>query len=303
MSDLKVISKACGAQTVIFLSSMASSAVICLMPGMYRDHVTSMLMALGAACLAGDAIFHLMPHALEADSHHSHHGSTSKSSQVVLWRSSLIVCSLYFFYLFHLFLYSIEEVHSHTHGIPPPESHGNFKLLSRESDSTDEQNEYGNKRALIWMMVFSGALHAACDGVAIGAAFSSSATDGLSTSLAVLFHEVPHGVGAFAIFLSFGVRIKRALYLLSTRYILSYVGVVIGVLLGASLSGWIFAVIAGMFLYIALAEMIPEMYSSLSLRADDRRYFMLFQNCGLILGFSIMMTLAAFHGKIRGVLL
>ena len=62
--------------------------------------------------------------------------------------------------------------------------------------------------------------------------------------------------GAFAIFLSFGVRIKRALFLLSTRYILSYVGVVIGVLLGASLSGWIFAVIAGMFLYIALAEMV-----------------------------------------------
>lgn len=62
--------------------------------------------------------------------------------------------------------------------------------------------------------------------------------------------------GAFAIFLSSGVRIKRALYLLSTRYILSYVGVVIGVLLGASLSGWIFAVIAGMFLYIALAEMV-----------------------------------------------
>lgn len=45
------------------------------------------------------------------------------------------------------------------------------------------------------MMVFSGALHAASDGVAIGAAFSSSATDGLSTSLAVLFHEVLHGVG------------------------------------------------------------------------------------------------------------
>ena len=27
---------------------------------------------------------------------------------MVLWRSSLIVCSIYFFYLFHLFLYSIE---------------------------------------------------------------------------------------------------------------------------------------------------------------------------------------------------
>lgn len=61
-----VICEACGAQTVIFLSSMVSSAVICPMLGVYRDHVISMLTALGAACLAGDAIFHLIPHVSDA---------------------------------------------------------------------------------------------------------------------------------------------------------------------------------------------------------------------------------------------
>lgn len=61
-----VICEACGAQTVIFISSMVSSAVICPMLGVYRDHVISMLTALGAACLAGDAIFHLIPHVSDA---------------------------------------------------------------------------------------------------------------------------------------------------------------------------------------------------------------------------------------------
>ena len=46
------------------------------------------------------------------------------------------------------------------------------------------------------MMMFGEVLHTASDGLAIGAAFSNSAADGLSTSLAVLFHEIPHAVGA-----------------------------------------------------------------------------------------------------------
>ena len=69
--------------------------------------------------------------------------------------------------------------------------------------------------------------------------------------------------GAFAIFVSSGVSFRKALCLLSTFYLFSYVGVVVGAILGTSLNltVWIFAVIAGMFLYIALAEMVSGTYS------------------------------------------
>ena len=68
--------------------------------------------------------------------------------------------------------------------------------------------------------------------------------------------------GAFAIFVSSGVSFRKALCLLSTCYLFSYVGVVVGAILGTSLNltVWIFAVIAGMFLYIALAEMVSGTY-------------------------------------------
>lgn len=304
MSHLRVIFEACGAQSIIFLFSMVSSAVIWPMLGLYRDHVISLLMSLGAACLAGDAIFHLIPHALEAESHQSHE-STTTGSHLVLWRSLLIICGIYLFYLLHLFFHSFEGGHSHSPtAISPSESFEDFQLLHRGDSSILEKPECRNKRALLWMMMFSEALHTTSDGLATGAAFSSSVADGLSTSLAVLFHEIPHAVGAFAIFVSCGVLVKNALCLLSLCYIISYVGVVVGAVLGASLnlSGWIFAVIAGMFLFLALAEMIPEMSASLLLKSEDRRCFVLLQNVGLVLGFSIMMALAAFEDKIRGVL-
>lgn len=111
MSDIKVISYGCGAQTLIFISSILSATVIYLTLGKYRDHVIAVLVALGAASLAGDAIFHLLPHALNTEFHHKHGGKTPDCHLVVLWRSLLIVCSVYFFYLFHLFFH-FDEVRS-----------------------------------------------------------------------------------------------------------------------------------------------------------------------------------------------
>lgn len=90
--------------------------------------------------------------------------------------------------------------------------------------------------------------------------------------------------GAFAIFVSSGVSFRKALCLLSTFYLFSYVGVVVGAILGTSLNltVWIFAVIAGMFLYIALAEMVSGTYSCfqspLSLSLSWKRY------CAMVLG-------------------
>ena len=59
-------------------------------------------------------------------------------------------------------------------------------------------------------------------------------------------------------FLSSDLSVYRALCLLTVCYLFSYMGVVVGAILGATLNltAWIFAIIAGMFLYIALAEIV-----------------------------------------------
>jgi len=67
--------------------------------------------------------------------------------------------------------------------------------MQPQSNSTSEEPESKTNKALMGMMLLGNALHTAGDGLAIGAAFSKSAADGLSTSLAVLFHEIPHAVG------------------------------------------------------------------------------------------------------------
>jgi len=41
------------------------------------------------------------------------------------------------------------------------------------------------------------------------------------------------------------------------------------------------------------------MFAAITLKTDNRRYFVLLQNMGLLLGFTIMMLLAGFEDKIR----
>ena len=49
--------------------------------------------------------------------------------------------------------------------------------------------------SVAWMVILGDGIHNFADGVAIGASFTSSLGVGVSTSLAVLFHELPHEFG------------------------------------------------------------------------------------------------------------
>lgn len=46
-----------------------------------------------------------------------------------------------------------------------------------------------------WMVICGDTIHKFADGLAIGAAFGSNWRTGISTTLALLLHEVPHELG------------------------------------------------------------------------------------------------------------
>ncbi|NXP96794.1 S39A6 protein, partial [Vidua macroura] len=92
-----------------------------------------------------------------------------------------------------------------------------------------------------------------------GAAFSHSLSSGLSTALAVLCHELPHELGDLAVLLRAGTAPRSVLLLNLLSALLSCLGVVAGVALGHSgtpLAPWVLTATAGIFLYVALADMV-----------------------------------------------
>lgn len=147
-------------------------------------------------------------------------------------------------------------------------------------------------------------MHNFSDGLAIGAAFSAGLTGGISTSVAVFCHELPHELGDFAVLLKAGMTVNQAIVYNLLSALMAYVGMLIGTAVGQytnNITLWIFAITAGMFLYVALVDMLPEMLHGDSEDEDHGRCpvrQLILQNVGLLLGFAIMLVIALYEDKI-----
>ncbi|XP_041642991.1 metal cation symporter ZIP14 isoform X2 [Cheilinus undulatus] len=163
---------------------------------------------------------------------------------------------------------------------------------------------YSDIGTLAWMITLSDGLHNFIDGLAIGASFTASVFQGISTSVAILCEEFPHELGDFVILLNAGMSIQQALFFNFLSACCCYLGMGFGILAGNSFSpNWIFALAGGMFLYIALADMFPEM-NEVSREEEDAggsSFLLTFaiQNAGLLTGFAIMFFLTTYSGQIQ----
>ncbi|KAG5280890.1 hypothetical protein AALO_G00065150 [Alosa alosa] len=163
---------------------------------------------------------------------------------------------------------------------------------------------YSDIGTLAWMITLSDGLHNFIDGLAIGASFTASVFQGVSTSVAILCEEFPHELGDFVILLNAGMSIQQALFFNFLSACCCYLGMGFGILAGSRFSpNWIFALAGGMFLYIALADMFPEMneVSREEEEAGGSGPFVTFaiQNAGLLTGFAIMLLLTMYSGQIQ----
>ncbi|XP_017752577.1 PREDICTED: zinc transporter foi-like [Eufriesea mexicana] len=176
------------------------------------------------------------------------------------------------------------EHHGHTH------SHGHVHSAPESMSS------------VAWMIVMGDGLHNFTDGMAIGAAFSANIAGGFSTATAVFCHELPHEIGDFAVLLKAGMSAKQAVFYNLLSSILCLFGMIFGVLLGSTpaISSWMFAAAAGMFIYIALVDMIPELSSSHSAERSSQWQCIL-QALGLSCGLGIMLIIALYEHDFKNI--
>lgn len=120
----------------------------------------------------------------------------------------------------------------------------------------------------------------------------------MATALAVLAHELPHELGDFALLISTGVSMKRAMYYNIISSVLSIIGMVIGLVIATiqtSFVRWIYSATAGSFLYIAFADLIPE----LNRDGRDNIKLVLIQVVGIALGGIIMLLIGLNEDRLR----
>jgi len=119
-------------------------------------------------------------------------------------------------------------------------------------------------RAAASLVLVGDAVHNFIDGVMIGAAVLTSLPLAVSTTVAVAAHEIPQEVGDFAVLLHAGYSRRRALLLNVISGISGVAGAVLAVLLVdmvPAVRPTLLCVAAASFLYIAMADLIPDLHS------------------------------------------
>lgn len=212
----------------------------------------------------------------------------------------------------HINHYDMSRVHVNNRNIDMAgDDRTNSNMLSLKHDhhhhshSHNIDAETDEVPTIAWMIIFGDGLHNFIDGITMGAAFSQSILEGISISVAVICEEFPHELGDFAILLGSGMSMRNALCYNFLSACTCFLGFAFGIIIGdlSDATPYVFALAAGMFLYISLVDMMGELSNKLE-KAGKRGLsytlqMLLLQNLGIIIGVSIMFVLAKYSDRIN----
>lgn len=163
-------------------------------------------------------------------------------------------------------------------------------VLWRHCHEGDCPGEHGRAAPLI---LVGDAFHNFVDGIVIAAGFLTSIPLGIATSLAVVAHEFPQEVGDFAILLDSGMSRTRALVLNTLSASATLPGALMGFFWLAEMRAaipFILAISAASFIYIATADLIPELHRRTSGETAVRQLVLLLAGIA-----TIVVVRAALH--------
>lgn len=197
------------------------------------------LVSLSTGVLLGTALLHVLPEAFES----------GEPPQALFM--TLLGGLMFFFLLEKAELYR----HGHHHEHDDHEHHHGFDA---------QQAGRGG-----WSVLVGDSIHNFCDGVLIAAAFLADPHLGVVTALAIIAHEIPQEVGDYIVLINAGFSRMRAL----AYNMVSGMSAVVGGVLGYYLIGpfkdylpYMMVVAASSFVYVAVADLIPQLQKRLSWR-------------------------------------
>jgi zinc and cadmium transporter len=197
------------------------------------SRIVPRLVSLSAGLLLGTALLHLLPEAVES-------GADIHS---LAW--TLLAGVVGFFLLEKLAIMR----HSHHHEGDGHDHHAGH-----------DQAEAGPGGVLI---LVGDAIHNFADGAMIAAAFLIDIKLGWLTALAIAAHEIPQEIGDFIVLVNAGYTRSRALAFNLLSSLAGVAGALIAYLsFGKSndLLPYVLAVSAASFIYIALADLVPDLH-------------------------------------------
>ncbi len=236
-----------GSVALVSLISLIGIFALALTDAKLRKILTY-LVSFAAGALFGDAFFHLLPEAVEKE------GFSAGLSISVL--SGII------------FFFIVEKIihWRHCH-LPITKEHTHpFALMNLIGDL----------------------VHNFIDGLIIGVSYLVSIPVGIATTVAVILHEIPQEISDFGVLLHGGFSKGKALWYNFLTSLSAVIGALLALIIGAkagAVESIIVPLAAGGFIYIAGADLIPELHKEVEVKKS------IAQIATIILGIAVMFLL------------
>lgn len=136
--------------------------------------------------------------------------------------------------------------------------------------------------------IIGDGVHNFVDGMIIAGSYLVSIPLGLATTLAVVLHEIPQEIGDFGILLHAGYSKKKALFFNYLSAFIAVIGAVLTIAIGSSITrshDFLIPFTIGGFIYIATADLIPELKRETNIRKS------LLQLFAFLIGIGVMALL------------
>lgn len=247
---------ALGAVSIVSLISLIG--VFSLSRILASPNTTKYLVSLAAGALLGDAFIHLIPESFEHIK--------------AIYASSLIILGIIVFFI----LEKVLHWHHH-HG----KVHTN-ECIDCEDNLEPKINPIGR------MVLISDGIHNFVDGLIVAGSFFVSIEIGITTTIAIILHEIPQEIGDFGILIHAGYTKSRAIFLNFISALMAFLGVIVAFFLGSAGEvpvTYILPVAAGGFIYIAAADIFPALQKTYSPKKS------LLQLLIILIGLALMFAL------------
>jgi zinc and cadmium transporter len=248
---------------------------------------TQHMLSLAAGALLATAFLHLLPEAFEA-------GVEPHNLFV-----TLLFGLLFFFLLDKAELW--HHGHEHHHGDGQHDHHGDHDHHHSEHAHHHDHHQHAHHAKPVpggWAILAGDSVHCFGDGILIASAFLVDLRLGIVASLAVLAHEVPHHMGDLVVLREGSKSRQTAVLKVSMAGAITALGGVAGFALLEQLHGilpYMLAIASSSFIYVALADLIPQLQRRLSSRETAAQIVWLVSGIALVSGVSTLAHSFAFH--------
>ncbi|WP_462388106.1 ZIP family metal transporter [Acidovorax sp. Q11] len=216
------------------------------------------LLSLAAGALLATAFMHLLPEAFE-----------SQAGAHDLF-ATLLVGVVFFFLLDKAELW--HHGHEHSHPAPAAQDHAHGHGHSHDAHHGHDHghaHHHHGPRSGGWAVLTGDSVHCFGDGILIASAFLADIRLGVIAAVSVLAHEVPHHMGDLVVLRQTSPNRRMALVKVSLAGAVTALGGVVGYFLVGQLQDFLpyfLAVASSSFVYVALADLIPQLQKRLTAR-------------------------------------